>query len=77
MFNKMIKTLVNSFHYEINKHLPVATNYIESVSAYEIYRYRKPDGTFDYEMYKQIQIARNKRKIEVRTIRWKIPHSLL
>ena len=37
---------------------------VDVKNGFEVYQYRKPDGTFDYERYQQVQIAGNKRKIE-------------
>jgi len=59
MFKQMIRALVNSFGIEIKKFRPVDTN-----NGFELYRYLKPDGSFDYEKYQQIQTAGNKQKIE-------------
>lgn len=56
---KLIKSLANSFGYDIKRTQPIATD-----SGFELYQYLKADGAFDYEKYKQTQIAGNKRKIE-------------
>lgn len=60
MFKKMIKALFNNLGYEIRKIRPG----VDTKNGFEIYRYYKPDGTFNYEKYKQIQIAGNRRKID-------------
>ncbi len=37
---------------------------IDSSNGYELYRYCKADGSFDYEKYRKTQIEGNRRKIE-------------
>ena len=56
---KQIKALISSFGYEIKKIRPFVTR-----NGFELYQYRKSDGAFDYQKYKQIQIAGNKQKID-------------
>lgn len=56
---KLIRAAVNNLGYDIRRLYP-----IDNVNGFELYRYRKPDGTFDYEKYKEIQISGNKRKID-------------
>lgn len=56
---KLIRAAANSLGYEIKRLRP-----IDTANGFELYRYRKPDGTFDYEKYKEIQISGNRRKIE-------------
>lgn len=51
--------MANSLIYAAKKLQPVDVR-----QGYELYQYRKPDGTFDYEEYKRIQTAGNRRKIE-------------
>lgn len=55
----MVKTLVHALGYEVNKLQPVDTS-----RGFELHRHRKLDGTFDYEKYRQIQTAGNKRKLD-------------
>jgi len=57
--NKLIRTMAHSLGYEITKLRPV-----DKRNGFELYQYRKADGTFDYEKYKQVQTAGNRRKIE-------------
>jgi hypothetical protein len=59
MIKRMIKALVNRLGYDIRK---LRSDYPRG--GFELYRYQKPDGTFDYEAYRQIQMAGNIRKIE-------------
>jgi Methyltransferase domain len=55
---KLLKAIANRFGYDIHQLRP-----IDRASGFELYRYRKPYGTFDYDKYKEIQIAGNKRKL--------------
>jgi hypothetical protein len=65
---KLIKTLVGrplgaaagKLGYEIVRKSPVTRR-----AGFELYRYTKPDGSFDYERYKQVQTAGNKEKIGI------------
>jgi len=56
---KLIGAMAKSLGYEIIKRGPV-----DKSNGFELYQYRKPDGTFDYEKYKQVQVAGNRRKLE-------------
>ena len=56
---KLIGALANRFFHVFSKPQP-----IDSRSGFELYQYRKSDGTFDYEKYRQTQIEGNRRKIE-------------
>lgn len=56
---KLLKAMASSLGQEITKLRP-----IDKGHGFELYRYLKPDGTFDYEKYKQIQIAGNQHKID-------------
>ncbi len=56
MIKKLLKKVISGLGYEIKKaKLP---------QNYKLYKYEKPDGSFDYERYKEVQINGNKRKIE-------------
>lgn len=59
MFKKAVKRIFNSLGYEIRRRRPEVYTH----NGVETYRYLKPDGTFDYERYKQVQIAGNKEKM--------------
>lgn len=56
---KLINALISNFGYEIKKTSPVVMR-----NGFELYQYRKSDGSFDYEKYRQTQVAGNKRKID-------------
>ena len=58
-FAKEFKAFINRFGYELNEVRPV-----DAENGFEIYRYYKPDGTFDYNKYKEIQAAGNRKKID-------------
>lgn len=51
--------MANSLIYAAKKLEPVDTR-----MGYQLYQYRKSDGSFDYEKYKRVQTAGNRRKIE-------------
>ena len=53
-----IRALANAFGYQIVKKSSVITQ-----SGFELYQYTKPDGTFDYERYREVQTAGNKAKL--------------
>jgi hypothetical protein len=36
---------------------------VDTNQGFELYRYRKPDGSFDYEQYRNAQVQGNRRKI--------------
>ena len=55
--------ILKIFGYEIRKSVSHDKS-IDKVLGYEQYQYCKPDGTFDYQKYKQIQLDGNKKKIE-------------
>ena len=55
---KLLKAIANRFGYDLQQLRP-----IDRTSGFELYRYRKPDGTFDYDKYKELQVAGNKRKL--------------
>lgn len=60
MLKKTMQKIAGSFGYELKKRkAEVATE-----NGVELYRYCKPDGSFDYERYREVQIIGNKRKIE-------------
>ena len=56
---RLLKALVRKLGYQIIK-----PGSIDKINRFELYEYRKSDGTFDYESYRKTQIAGNKRKIE-------------
>lgn len=56
---KLIRGMVNRLGLEFTR-LPL----VDGNRTFELYHYRKPDGTFDYEKYKQVQVAGNRRKID-------------
>jgi hypothetical protein len=53
-----LKGVAGKLGYEIARKSPIAKR-----SGFELYQYTKPDGSFDYERYKQVQAAGNKEKI--------------
>jgi hypothetical protein len=60
MLKKLINSLVKPFGYEVRK----ASSNITTREGFELYGYTKPDGTFDYETYKQVQVAGNLKKLD-------------
>lgn len=58
LIGKPLKAIAGLFGYEIVRKSPIAKH-----TGFELYRYTKPDGTFDYERYKRVQTAGNKEKI--------------
>jgi hypothetical protein len=50
MLKKIVKALVKKLGYEIKKARPG----FHTEDGFEIYRYTRADGTFDYEKYKEI-----------------------
>ncbi|MBN1909142.1 MAG: methyltransferase domain-containing protein [Pirellulales bacterium] len=59
MLRRMVKNLAKRLGYDIIQRSPV-----DRLGGYEMYHYRKADGTFDYEKYREVQTEGNKRKIE-------------
>lgn len=59
MFKKVTKLLCNSLGYEKKK-----PRQVDPVNGFGLWKYRTPDGEFDYETYKRVQVAGNKRKIK-------------
>ena len=53
-----VRAAAGGFGYEIVRKSPIAKR-----KGFELYRYTKPDGTFDYERYRQVQTAGNKEKL--------------
>ena len=60
MIKKIIKGVLKSFGYEINR----INQSIEYLDDMNLFKYLSNDGSFDYEQYKNIQIKTNKRKID-------------
>lgn len=60
MPSKYIQNIFHRLGYEITKIRPN----VDSQGGFEIYKYLKPDGSFDYEEYKKIQTEGNIRKID-------------
>lgn len=60
MFKQVVKYLFNSLGYDIKK---IKQNVITH-GGYELYNYLNQDGSFDYELYKKIQINGNKAKLD-------------
>lgn len=60
MIKKLVNDALRSFGYEINSlaHKPVSAN------GFLQYKYVKPDGTFDYDQYREVQAAKNRRDID-------------
>ncbi len=59
LMKKVIKKIAKRFGYVVKKKQPITIS-----NGFELYQYRKSDGAFDYEKYKQTQISGNKRKID-------------
>ncbi len=59
MIKKQIRKIANHFGYELTKR----RSEVATENGVELYRYCKPDGSFDYERYREVQILGNKRKI--------------
>ena len=53
-----LRAAVDRLGYEIVNKSPIAKR-----KGFELFQYTKPDGSFDYERYKQVQTAGNKEKI--------------
>jgi hypothetical protein len=59
MVKNLIKSVAGRFGYDIRKQ-----GQQERTPLWKVHQYLKPDGSFDYEQYRQIQTAGNKQKIE-------------
>ena len=59
MFRSAINRILAKLGYEIRR-----SNSIDMHEGSEIYQYIKSDGSFDYELYKQVQSEGNKQKID-------------
>lgn len=57
MIKKAIRKAANKFGYDIVVHEP-----IDRKNGFQLYHYLQPDGTFDYDKYKEVQIKGNKQK---------------
>ena len=55
---KLMNKVASSLGYDVKKQHLVSRN------GFELYRYCKTDGSFDYDKYRQVQTAGNKRKIK-------------
>ena len=55
---KPARALLNALGYQAVRRSPIA-----SFAGYELYRYAKPDGSFDYDKYRQVQTEGNKAKL--------------
>jgi len=55
---KPIKALVNSLGVDVVRYRPD-----NRAQGYQLYRYLRPDGSFDYERYKKVQTEGNKAKL--------------
>jgi hypothetical protein len=60
MLKAMARRILSQFDYEIRR---ISTNRREEGPGYVLHRYLKKDGSFDYEAYRTIQEAGNKRKL--------------
>lgn len=60
MFKNALKRVVNSLGYEIT----IRSAKIRTSDGFQLYQYQTPDGAFDYERYRRIQISGNKRKLD-------------
>ena len=58
LVKKPAKAILDVLGYQVVKKSPVA-----SFAEYELYRYTKPDGSFDYDKYREIQTEGNKAKL--------------
>lgn len=55
---RLVTAVVERLGYEIVRKSPMVKR-----KGFELFQYAKPDGSFDYERYKQVQTAGNKEKI--------------
>lgn len=60
MLKQLLKKLLKQLGYEIKK----KDFQVQENTFYQLYAYTRKDGSFDYNAYKQIQTAGNKRKVE-------------
>jgi len=60
MLRKLINAVVKPLGYELRR----AGSHIATKDGFELYGYTKPDGTFDYERYKQVQVTGNLKKLD-------------
>ncbi|MBI5446214.1 MAG: hypothetical protein HY900_33995 [Deltaproteobacteria bacterium] len=60
MLRKVINLVAKPLGYELTRR----RRGVHGHGGIEIYRYTKRDGTFDYQRYREVQIAGNKKKIE-------------
>lgn len=60
MLKRPLKYLLKQLGYEIRK----ANRNVQQTGLYQLYRYRRPDGSFDYEAYREVQTRGNKRKLD-------------
>jgi hypothetical protein len=59
MIKQLLKSSFSYLGYEIRKR-----QYQEDNPLFHVYKYSRPDGSFDYEEYRRIQTEGNRRKIE-------------
>jgi hypothetical protein len=59
MIKQILKSSFSYLGYEIRKR-----QHQEDNPLFHVYKYSRPDGSFDYEEYRRIQTEGNRRKIE-------------
>jgi len=59
MFKSVLKRTLKNFGYVL---LPITDSYKEQ-GSFVLYDFKKPDGSFDYERYKSVQMSGNKEKL--------------
>lgn len=60
MIKKMIKSVVNNLGFEIAR----SRKNVSDQQGFEVYNYYRIDGSLDYDKYREVQQAGNRRKIE-------------
>ena len=63
MLKRLLKKLRNAFS-RILGYEYVKIQSLDGKPRFQIYQYRKSDGKFDYENYKNTQVKGNKRKLK-------------
>lgn len=58
LIGRPLRAIADRLGYEIVRKSPIAKR-----GGFQLYQYRRPDGTFDCERYRQVQTAGNKEKL--------------
>jgi hypothetical protein len=59
LIGRPLRAAAGRWGYDIVRKSPIAKQ-----TGFHLYQYRKPDGTFDYERYRQVQTAGNREKLD-------------